>query len=67
VDERTGGRNSRLRDEPDLKCAECGALWRSHAAQELAREQGCLICGGGPLVEARAPADDDDPREGNDQ
>jgi hypothetical protein len=41
----------RFMEEGVLRCAACGALWRSVAAQQLVRERGCLSCGGGPIVE----------------
>ena len=44
-------------EEEVLRCAACGALWRSLAAQELARKEGCLSCGGSRLETEALPAD----------
>jgi hypothetical protein len=43
-------------EERVFTCAACGALWRSAAAQQLIRKEGCLSCGSGPVVETGAPS-----------
>jgi predicted nucleic acid-binding Zn-ribbon protein len=52
-------------EEGVLRCVACGALWRSVAAQQLIRKDGCLRCGGGPLVATDAAPAEDGPDRGD--
>jgi predicted nucleic acid-binding Zn-ribbon protein len=53
-----------MTDRP-LRCVQCGAVWRSApAAQVAAARGGCLRCGGELVELAEAEPDEDEPGDG---
>jgi predicted nucleic acid-binding Zn-ribbon protein len=49
---------------PGLKCLDCGAVWQSApAAQVAAARGGCLRCGGELVAVSEAEADERDEAE----
>ena len=49
-----------------LRCLQCGAVWRSApAAQVAAARGGCLRCGGELVEAAETEPDEDEPGDGD--